>query len=101
MAALVKRIRDIGYFAENSAVLTPNGPTGVAAQCREAQSAENYGDCGSPAMPSGIGAEWRPRAPHDLFGGACRRRARYLARSRAGLLHFNLTLPLLDIVPSI
>jgi hypothetical protein len=32
---------------------------------------------------------------------ARRRRARYLARSPARLLHFNLTLPVLDIVPSI
>src|ERR1019366_5006105 len=47
-------------------------------------------------MPSGIGAECRARAPHDPFGGACRRRARYLGGSPARLLHFNLTLPVLE-----
>jgi hypothetical protein len=53
----VKKILGIEYFAGNITVLRPNGPIGVAAQFREAQSAENYGDCGSPAMPSGVGAE--------------------------------------------
>jgi hypothetical protein len=47
VAPWVKKILGIGYFAGNNAVLTPNGPIGVAAQFKEAQSAEKYGDCGS------------------------------------------------------